>query len=532
MKIKINSWCRILSNYSDINEGLHLIHTENITSIPSNLLPTPPDDITKYSYIDTNRKFIVSFGLLSVIPLSIGLWLFAYVELFYIPISLLTTGYLLVSYLGVALWGRDMKIEEHNELINTSCPKYCPSIDVFLPCCNECMDILNNTYNYVSKLDYPNFNVYVLDDGNRPYSVKSLCEEYDFNYIRRPDIGYMKKAGNLRNAFAQTSGELILILDADFCPRSDFLKETVPYFQKDPQIAILQTPQYFNVLEEQNWIERASGSIQELFYRLIQQNRQIFGSAICVGSCAVYRREALEPFGGTALVNASEDVHTGFNVVNAGWTLKYLPLVLSTGTCPDTLKAFFAQTYRWASGSIMLTTNRDFWKSNLTFNQKVCYLTGGLYYVSTAISIFTYSFPSIILVALRPELVLWYNVIYAVPSTIFPFVIMRIWNTQKYGLPCIRIRYVQYVAHFSAIFDHITKNQMAWIPTASTQINSNRNERYHNGLAMLLYSTILQFVTLYSLCFYRMNKYNFYNFIPSMILESINTFIILQVFFK
>lgn len=30
----------------------------------------------------------------------------------------------------------------------------------------------------------------------------------------------MKKAGNLRYAFARTSGEAVVIFDADFCPRS------------------------------------------------------------------------------------------------------------------------------------------------------------------------------------------------------------------------------------------------------------------------------------------------------------------------
>jgi cellulose synthase/poly-beta-1,6-N-acetylglucosamine synthase-like glycosyltransferase len=74
-------------------------------------------------------------------------------------------------------------------------------------------------------------------------------------------------------------------------------------------------------------------------------------SAICV-RCGTYRRTALEPFGGTAAID-SEDVHTGFHVLDAGWHVKYIPVCLASGVCPD-LPAFFIQQYRWAMGSTTL----------------------------------------------------------------------------------------------------------------------------------------------------------------------------------
>jgi cellulose synthase/poly-beta-1,6-N-acetylglucosamine synthase-like glycosyltransferase len=36
----------------------------------------------------------------------------------------------------------------------------------------------------------------------------------------------------------------------------------------------------------------------------------------------------------------SEDVHTGFNVLNDGWRVKYIPVCLATGVCPDNLSSF------------------------------------------------------------------------------------------------------------------------------------------------------------------------------------------------
>lgn len=79
----------------------------------------------------------------------------------------------------------------------------------------------------------------------------------------------MRKSGNLRHAFSVTTGEAFVVFDADFCPRPDFLRETVPHLT-DPSIGILQTPQYFSRRPHQTWVEQGAGVCQELFYRMEQ----------------------------------------------------------------------------------------------------------------------------------------------------------------------------------------------------------------------------------------------------------------------
>lgn len=91
----------------------------------------------------------------------------------------------------------------------------------------------------------------------------------------------MKKAGNLRHAFARTSGEAVVIFDADFCPRADFLRETLPYLL-DPSIGIVQTPQFFRWSKEQTWVEKGAGTSQEFFYRM----EQVFMARRCNGMCS------------------------------------------------------------------------------------------------------------------------------------------------------------------------------------------------------------------------------------------------------
>ena len=224
-------------------------------------------------------------------------------------------------------------------------------MDIYLPICGEPIEVLRNTWDAVVGLiaSYEGaIQAYVLDDGPSDEAL-SMSESFGFSYIRLPDLRAFKKSGNLRHAFARTGGEYIVILDADFAPRSDFLAETLPYLD-DPAIAIVQTPQFFRVNKAQTWIENSAGAIQEVFYRSIQVARDRFDAAVCVGTSAVYRRAALEPEGGPTLIPYAEDVHTGLDVRRAGWSMVYVPIVLSVGICPDNLDAFVRQQYRWCTG--------------------------------------------------------------------------------------------------------------------------------------------------------------------------------------
>lgn len=68
----------------------------------------------------------------------------------------------------------------HAEIVRKAAEQaYCPSVDIFLPVCKEPLVILENTWVYVSKLDYPNFTVYVLDDGGHD-DVQELAKMFGF----------------------------------------------------------------------------------------------------------------------------------------------------------------------------------------------------------------------------------------------------------------------------------------------------------------------------------------------------------------
>ena len=359
-----------------------------------------------------------------------------------------------------------------------------PRIDVFLPTCGESLDILRNTYRHVLALDWPGgIDIFVLDDAART-EVRDLAREFGFHYEVRRNRGHLRKAGNLRHAFMISNGDFITIFDADFCPHPDFLMHLIPYFD-DPDVAIVQSPQTFATTESMNWIQRTAGATQEFFYRWVQPSRDRIGAANCVGTSAVYRRSALREVGGFAPIEHSEDLHTGRYVQQAGYSIAYVPVVLSRGLCPSDLAAFLNQQYRWCMGSLSRVDKSHLKKvRRATLGQLLATLAGIFYYVTTAMNVFLLFVPGIIMAAFYPEDVrpwqlvpflfgLWVYVV------LFPLVSRTRWRFEV-----LRVQMAYSFAHAVAIWHRLIGRDVGWVPT-SVVGRSNRLARSISVLGTL-----------------------------------------------
>lgn len=287
------------------------------TDEPPLVLPTCPNDDGKLSYLNKGRITFFSFGISSFLALGSGIWLFTITAPYYHWLGLfafINCVYLFLSY-GIGLLGKDYDYKAHLDRLaaHSIRQETAPTVDIYLPCCHEPLEILQNTYEHIIKLDYPasKLRVYVMDDGNLE-SVRELARKYCFMYHVRDDRPHLRKAGNVRWNFTRTHGEFFVIFDADCCLRPELVKEFIVEHLEDEKTAIVQTPQWFRSTSDQTWVEQGAGATQELFYRVIQVNRDRLGGANCVGTNAMYRRAALEAVGGTADTGHSEDVHTGY----------------------------------------------------------------------------------------------------------------------------------------------------------------------------------------------------------------------------
>jgi cellulose synthase (UDP-forming) len=435
-------------------------------------LPDPPTDAEKAGYFDRGVLLILCSSLMCFGALLVSQARFVFlnpvVTCCFLPFVVFTTIYFVLS-LSVYMGTRGFDERKHREIVESWRPHRHPSVDVFLPVCGEPLAVLHNTWVHVYELisSYPgDTTVYVLDDG-ASRDVKTMASSFGFRYLVRPNRGWMKKAGNLRHAFSKSSGDFVLLLDADFAPRVDMLAQTLPYFSSDPALGIVQTPQYFRTRGKMSWIERGAGAVQELFYRLIQVSLDRYGGAVCVGTCAVYRRAALAVNGGTTLIEHSEDIHTGFDLHRAGWSLRYLPVPLSAGLCPSDPDSFLTQQYRWCAGSISLIGSRKFWSTSMRMRTRFGYLAGFCYYINTAFFTFVAPAISLVLILVLPNDVQLANYGLILPSILYNAIVFPSWHRSEFGPEAFMAKMLYGWAHLFALWDIFRGKQLGWQTTGS-----------------------------------------------------------------
>ncbi len=432
-------------------------------------LPHPPDDDEKLSYLDRDLPYLATLLIIGAACLTFSqARLELHAPLLALPFMIFTATYVIYQAISlpVNFAGAGFDLAAHRALAGSWRPGSYPAVDILLPICGEPAEVLANTWDAVAGLiaSYPGpAQAYVLDDGPSE-DAQELSLAYCFTYFRRPEARAFKKSGNLRYAFARTSSEFVVILDADFAPRPDFLAETLPYFT-DQHIAIVQTPQFFRGSADQTWIENAAGAIQEVFYRSIQVARDRFGAAICVGTSAVYRRSALEANGGPTLIPYAEDVHTGLDVRREGWSLVYVPLVLSAGICPDNLDAFVRQQYRWCTGNAGVVFSRRLWSVPMTLPARLTYISGFFYYVYTALLTFFGPIIPVVLLLFAPDQVRLRNFLVLLPAMLTGFVLYPLWHRAGYGPSVWPLGIARGWAHVFAIWDGARGKTMGWHPT-------------------------------------------------------------------
>ena len=435
-------------------------------------LPTPPNAAEKICYYGPQHRWFITIRSLAGVCVAISLLLFADstsdLWLFWISLTIFTFQLGLSHYTTTRR--RVRSLSDHRRIVSNWAPDVYPSADIFLPSCGEDLEVLVNTYSAVAALQYPGeVNVYVLDDSARE-AVREQSEKFGFRYHVRPNRGVLKKAGNLKYGFDHSNGDFIVIFDADFAPRDDFLAELLPYFEMR-HVGIVQSPQYFDSHRAMSWLQRSAGQVQESFYRWAQPSRDALGAPICVGTCAIYRRAALNLSGGFAQIGHSEDVHTGVNMMKIGFRTLYVPIVVAKGLCPDKLSSFISQQYRWCAGSMSLLVDKNFHAANLSFRQRLCFFTGFGYYLSTAAGVFLLSLPTLFMLWVYPERIHLSNFFWMLPTVLlYPFI--RRMHTSGWSAAVLRSTMIASFAHALAIWHVVRDRPAEWAPTGTVRKTS------------------------------------------------------------
>jgi exo-beta-1,3-glucanase (GH17 family)/cellulose synthase/poly-beta-1,6-N-acetylglucosamine synthase-like glycosyltransferase len=254
-----------------------------------------------------------------------------------------------------------------------------PKVSIHIPAYFEPVEMLKQTLDAVSRLDYPNFEcVCIINNTPDPafwQPIQDHCRALGerFKFINAEKVqGF--KAGALRIAMDRTAAdaEIIGIIDADYVVHPDWLKDLVPVFA-DPRVGLVQAPQ-----------EHRDGDLSLMHYimngeyagffdiGMVQRNEE--NAIIVHGTMCLIRRAAMDMAGGWSSDTICEDTDLGLAIQELGWQTHYTNTRYGQGLLPDTYEAFKKQRHRWAYGGFQIV--KKHWRrflpgrSKLTPDQK------------------------------------------------------------------------------------------------------------------------------------------------------------------
>jgi cellulose synthase/poly-beta-1,6-N-acetylglucosamine synthase-like glycosyltransferase len=238
-------------------------------------------------------------------------------------------------------------------------PEVFPAVTVQLPIFNE-MYVADRLINAVCELDYPKelLEIQVLDDSTDETTAiaelavrRHAARGFNIRYLHRVDrIGY--KAGALEAGLKESTTEYVAIFDADFIPSADFLKRTLPYFQTDPKVGMVQA-RWGHINADYSLLTKIQSILLDAHFVLEHGGRNRAGCFFNFnGTAGVWRRAAIDGSGGWQHDTLTEDLDLSYRAQLRGWRFIFLPEVVSPAEVPVEMNSFKSQQHRWAKGSI------------------------------------------------------------------------------------------------------------------------------------------------------------------------------------
>jgi cellulose synthase/poly-beta-1,6-N-acetylglucosamine synthase-like glycosyltransferase len=264
----------------------------------------------------------------------------------------------------------------HGPQSNCSCEDI---VTIQLPLFNE-LYVVERLIGKVCDIDYPKdkLEIQVLDDStDETVNVaKRVVEEkkkqgLDISYIHRENRqGY--KAGALKEGLKIAKGKYIAIFDADFMPRKNFIKETLPFFN-DEKVGMVQT-RWEHLNGNHSILTKAQALALDGHFVIEQSVRNKAGFFINFnGTGGVWRKDCIEDAGNWQEDTLTEDLDLSYRAQLNGWKFVFLKDFTSPAELPSELSALKTQQFRWTKGAIETAKKilPVLWKSKVSMRVKL-----------------------------------------------------------------------------------------------------------------------------------------------------------------
>jgi poly-beta-1,6 N-acetyl-D-glucosamine synthase len=225
-----------------------------------------------------------------------------------------------------------------------------PLVSIVVPAYNE-GPVIRASIGSLLQLDYPCFEVIVIDDGSSDDTYARALEvgERDerVRVMRKANGG---KASALNVGMALARGMLVLNMDADSRLSPNALRACVRHFE-DPAVGAVAGN--IKVANRENLATRLQ-AIEYIQGLALERRAQSAVHAVSVigGPLGVFRRSALAEVGGYDSDTFAEDRDVTLKLLARGWSVTYEPDAEAWAESPSRWLDLLSQRYRWTRGTM------------------------------------------------------------------------------------------------------------------------------------------------------------------------------------
>jgi cellulose synthase/poly-beta-1,6-N-acetylglucosamine synthase-like glycosyltransferase len=230
-------------------------------------------------------------------------------------------------------------------------------VSVQVPIHAEPPEMVINTLDALSRLNYTNYEVLVIDNNTADQSLWRPVEEHcarlgpKFRFLHVEGIkGAKAGALNWARHHIASHAELVGVVDADYVVDPEWLSRTVGYFQ-DPSMGFVQCPHAYRDYQTTTF-GRIANVEYTFYFRTAMVGNDENGAGITVGTMSVIRLTALDNAGGWAEWCLTEDSELAIRIHAEGYTSTYVERPFGWGLIPDTWAGYKKQRFRWTYGPI------------------------------------------------------------------------------------------------------------------------------------------------------------------------------------
>ena len=242
------------------------------------------------------------------------------------------------------------KLKSHPQVINEN---YKPYVSIMIPAHNE-EEVISNTVENILQLDYPSFEIIVIDDrssDNTANVINELANKYEkvVAYIRDKDV-FPGKSAVLNDALKIAKGEAILVFDADATVEPDFLKKLIPNLEPADVGAVQARKIIRN--KDDNFLTKCQNNEYTMDTHLQAGRDAVKGAVELRGNGELIKREAIEDIGGWNNYTITDDLDMSTRLHIKGWDVRFCPEACVYEEGIMYIFPLFRQRRRWLEGTI------------------------------------------------------------------------------------------------------------------------------------------------------------------------------------